>query len=290
LVSLQQLMVKAVRGSGGFDIGVCSSTPQLRSVWAQGVICSDVLQALFDAVPHLAAGPRLSLLKQLVLGAPMVPVEHGTLFQATTGRYRYFSEDLWSSDAIDACLGPGDVARLVRCCPALELLSIPGLVQPGVDMSPLLGLWRLRELYVGGVAINDDVAGSVLAHMVGLRRLEVAGALRLTDAGVLALAGNKGLRELLLVACGLGTSMPITPCGGTGFARCFLVRQQVRHMWFVSDLGDQELVHGISHLALSFCPVSPVMFWLPQRVCDSTKHEADHSLVGQQARLVSLLC
>jgi hypothetical protein len=287
LLSLQQLAIDSARGSGGINLSFCSSMPQLRSVWAQGVFRSDVLHALVDAVPHLtglerlfvivtdprsaavnvphvqplqdmsrylgllqftpqltqlvftwhhssmlpvgcgqylfAAGVQLPLLKQLVLGAPMVPVKHEALLQATTGRYRFFSENHCGFDAIDACLGPGDVERLVHCCPALELLSIPGLVQPGVDMSPLLQLWQLRELYVGGAAIDDEVAGSVLAHMVGLRRLEVAGAPHLTDAGVLSLAGNKGLRQLLLVRCGLGGSMPITWCGGTGFARCFLV-------------------------------------------------------------------
>jgi hypothetical protein len=193
------------------------------------------------------------LLKQLFLGVHM-----HTFKQNSLGRYPFFSEDHWGFHAIDACLGPGDVARLVRCCPAVELLSIPGLVQPGVDMSPLLGLGRLQDLYVGGVAIDDEVAGSVFARMGGLRRLEVAAAPQLTDDGVLALAGNKGLRELLLVRCGLGGSMPIKPCGGTALpgARCFLVRQKVRIVWFVSELG---FTYTACHTLRCLCVLSTVL-------------------------------
>jgi hypothetical protein len=207
-----------------------------------------------------AAGVRLPLLKQLMLGAPMEPIKQELLYQATTGRYWFFSESHWGFGSLDACFGPGDVAPLVCCCPALELLSIPGLVQLGVDMGPLLGLWQLRELYVGGEAVDDGVAGSVLAHMVRLRQLEVAGAPHLTDAGVLALAGNKGLRELLLVECGLGDSMPITPCGGEGGACCLLVQQQVRYVWVHTVCQGWELCACHAQCVILCAVLPPVSY------------------------------
>jgi hypothetical protein len=62
----------------------------------------------------------------------------------------YFARELHSGIATPvACFGHGDVARLVQCCPALERLWIPGLVQPGVDVSALLALTALTALFVG---------------------------------------------------------------------------------------------------------------------------------------------
>jgi hypothetical protein len=76
-------------------------------------------------------GRQLPQLKVLELG----PDAFNTLDEPTE-HFMYFSGAAHGGlDAAVACFGPGDVERLVCCCPALERLWLPGLVQAGVDVS-----------------------------------------------------------------------------------------------------------------------------------------------------------
>uniref|UniRef100_A0A383W1S6 Uncharacterized protein n=1 Tax=Tetradesmus obliquus TaxID=3088 RepID=A0A383W1S6_TETOB len=109
--------------------------------------------------------------------------------------------------SMPAFFGPGDVARLAACCPELKMLSIPGLVAPGVDLTPLLSLQQLQYLFVGGEVVDDAVASSVLAKMTQLMRLKVFGAPQLTDQGLLALTSRKKLIELEIGGCGFNSTL-----------------------------------------------------------------------------------
>jgi hypothetical protein len=111
-------------------------------------------------------------------------------------------------DTPAACFGPGDVERLVCCCPGLERLWMPGLVQAGVDVSPLLRLTALTGLFVGGEVWCDDVAVSVLAGMTGLQELQLCDAPGFTDNGLLALSALTGLTKLGVLSCQLSTALP----------------------------------------------------------------------------------
>jgi hypothetical protein len=129
-----------------------------------------------------------------------------------SGPWRYLYYNGWDREEREfedqpACFGPGDVERLVCCCPALERLWLPGLVQPGVDVSALLQLTALTGLLVGGDVWNDNVSVSVLAGMTGLRQLELCDAPGLSDQGLLALAALTNLTELRALHCGLTTSL-----------------------------------------------------------------------------------
>jgi hypothetical protein len=108
----------------------------------------------------------------------------------------------------DACFGAGDVECLVRCCPGLERLWLPGLVQAGVDVSGLLQLTALTGLFVGGAVWDDAVVEGVLVGMTGLRQLELCDAPGLTDEGLLALAALTNLTQLCMLHCGLSDGMP----------------------------------------------------------------------------------
>jgi hypothetical protein len=128
---------------------------------------------------HLfAAGVQLPRLKQLVLGLPSDVWEWCDGDVAVAGYV----------DGMTQCLGCGDIGRLVQCCPALEMLWIPGMVQPGVDMSPLLRLTALTELFVGGEVVTDGVASRVLAQMTRLKELMLFCVPELTEQGKAALA------------------------------------------------------------------------------------------------------
>lgn len=71
-----------------------------------------------------------------------------------------------------APLGPGDVDRLVKCCPSLDELDVAGSVQCGVDMSGLRHLQHLTSLVVGGESVDDGCAEG-LAQVAGLEALTV---------------------------------------------------------------------------------------------------------------------
>jgi hypothetical protein len=103
------------------------------------------------------------------------------------------------------CFGPGDIARLVECCPALESLWVPGLLQPIVELSPLTALTALTELVVGGEVVHDGMASSVLAKMTGLERLRIYFVPHLTDAGLLSLSSLRQLEQLAAWKCGFSS-------------------------------------------------------------------------------------
>jgi hypothetical protein len=107
-----------------------------------------------------------------------------------------------------ACFGPGDVERLVCCCPGLERLWMPGLVQAGVDVSALLRLTALTGLFVGGEVWDDNVAVSVLAGMSGLQELQLCDAPDFTDQGLLALVDLTRLTKLGVLSCALSEALP----------------------------------------------------------------------------------
>jgi hypothetical protein len=146
-----------------------------------------------DCGPYVfEAGRHLTKLTQLVIGLP-------------SDIFDWAGSDIAVAEMVPhvgGCFGPGDVARLVECCPALETLWVPGLVQPGVDMSPLTALTALTELLVGGEAVDDGVASSVLAKMTGLERLRIYHAPQLADEGLLALSSLRCLQQLAAWKCG----------------------------------------------------------------------------------------
>jgi hypothetical protein len=161
-----------------------------------------------------AAGRQLPSLKVLCLGPA---AERGETCgpNSLPGPYDYLYYSGHDRDASEfeqqfACVGPGDVERLVCCCPALEQLWLPGLVQVGVDVSALLRLTALTGLFVGGAVWDDDVAVAVLAEMSGLRELQLCDAPGFTDAGLLALSALTGLTKLGTLHCGLSTAL-LTP-------------------------------------------------------------------------------
>jgi hypothetical protein len=157
---------------------------------------------------HLFAGPPRPSLKVLQLGAVTVTdVPDGS--SRSSFEYKYFYDVAHAGIVTpDACFGAGDVERLVRCCPGLERLWMPGLVQAGVDVSGLLQLTALTGLFVGGAVWDDAVVESVLAGMTGLRQLELCDAPGLTDEGLLALAALTNLTQLRVLHCGLSDAMP----------------------------------------------------------------------------------
>jgi hypothetical protein len=89
----------------------------------------------------------------------------------------------------------------------LDFLSIPGLVQPGVDMSPLKALTALTGLGVGGVAVDDNAASMVLAQLTGLHSLGLYYAPHITDQGLLALSALRRLTELWVWDCGASEAL-----------------------------------------------------------------------------------
>jgi hypothetical protein len=90
-----------------------------------------------------AAGRQLPQLNKLVLGVP---------YNGHPSSHDNYDIDIYAQmvHSVPPSLGVGDVGRLVACCSALRSLWIAGLVQPGVDMSPLLHVTQLTQLCVGG--------------------------------------------------------------------------------------------------------------------------------------------
>jgi hypothetical protein len=148
-------------------------------------------------------GRQLPQLKVLELGPfafeSCEPVEHYAYFSGAT------HADL---DTLAACFGPGDVERLVCCCPVLEHLWMPGLVQAGVDVSALLQLTALTGLFIGGAVWNNEVAVSVLAGMTRLQELQLCDAPGFTDEGLLALSALTCLTKLAVLSCKLSSTLP----------------------------------------------------------------------------------
>jgi hypothetical protein len=141
---------------------------------------------------HLFAAERqLPQLKQLVLGVPPLTWERMGCVEGYAHRVSW----------VGNCLGDDSLPGLVSCCPGLEQLCIAGLVEPGVDMSPLLQLTALTELYVGGGVVDDNMAGSVLARLSSLQSLGVFVAKKFTDCGLLKLTSLKQLTRLVIAGC-----------------------------------------------------------------------------------------
>lgn len=147
----------------------------------------------------LAAGRQLPQLKRLMLGLEDNwdvwddNVRLGALANCTSG--------------VGTCLGEGSLSKLVSCCPGLQQLGIPGLVEPGVQMQPLLQLTALTWLSVGGEMVTDDVACDVLAQLSGLRQLGVFDASGFTDCGLLALTQLRQLAWLAVGGCGISAEV-----------------------------------------------------------------------------------
>jgi alkylhydroperoxidase family enzyme len=99
------------------------------------------------------------------------------------------------------------LSGFVQRCPALQSVTIPGLVQPGVDISPLTALTALQELIIGGAAVDNDAAVEVLARLTGLDRLQIYHAPLLSDQGLLALTALR--RLVLLIAWDCSFSEPV---------------------------------------------------------------------------------
>uniref|UniRef100_A0A383WH57 F-box domain-containing protein n=1 Tax=Tetradesmus obliquus TaxID=3088 RepID=A0A383WH57_TETOB len=150
---------------------------------------------------HLfAAGRQLPQLKQLVLGVPgNIWDVAGYGDDGTIGAEDY----ALCVERVTPCLDEVSFHRLVSCCPRLEKLWVAGLVEPGVDMRPLLQLTALRKLCVGGEVVTDDVACGVLCQLTRLRSLGVFQARGFSDRGLLALTGLQQLTRLAIGGCGI---------------------------------------------------------------------------------------
>jgi hypothetical protein len=163
--------------------------------WRENTVC--LLPA--GCGPHLfASGRQLTSLKQLLLG-----FEVGGEQRAKHIDVQY-SGTIYPGCGVQPIFGPGDIDGLVHCCPSLEQLWVPHMVQLGVDVSAVQALTALTGLFIGGVVWDDDAAVGVLAGMSWLRQLELYGSPQLTDNGLLALAALTGLTKLCMVNCGLG--------------------------------------------------------------------------------------
>lgn len=107
---------------------------------------------------------------------------------------------------IEPGLGPAGLARLVQRCPALQLLSIPGLVQPGVGGSALAAftaLTALTSLTVGEPTVDDAAASGTLSALTGLRCLQMYCVPQMTDRGLLSLSALRKLTHLEVADSGV---------------------------------------------------------------------------------------
>jgi hypothetical protein len=170
------------------------STQQLTCLelsWSRGALLPP------GSVQHeFAAGRQLPQLKQLLLGLP-------------DDKWTYHDDCMVSNmfNPLQPCVGSDDVRRVASCCPALQQLWLAGVLRPGTDLSPLLQLQQLTCLVTGGAAINDAAAGSVLAKLHGLRRLQLYCCKQLTDKGLLQLAALTGLTTLWAWECGISDEL-----------------------------------------------------------------------------------
>lgn len=78
----------------------------------------------------------------------------------------YYDKEEWP-------LGPGDIGRLMRCCPHLQQLWLTTVVAPGTPMGALTALTALTKLAVVGDVVDDAVAVGVLAQLTQLQGLAV---------------------------------------------------------------------------------------------------------------------
>jgi hypothetical protein len=145
-----------------------------------------------------AAGVQLPQLKELWVGLPKSvlhdrEIEHQELAEMMAATAPSF--------------GPGDLGRLVRCCPGLEYLSIPGMTPEGVDIRPLTALTALTGLLVSGEAVRDDAISAALAPLTRLQQLQIYQAPDMTDQGLLALSALRQLSKLAAWECGISKAV-----------------------------------------------------------------------------------
>lgn len=172
---------------------VSAHLTRLDLTWWQGCLLpGDCWQHVF------AGGWQLPQLKELRIGAPeRMRLDPGDGIQEAQEEIHECIQQ------IEPCWGSGELARLVQRCPALQLLFIPGLLQPGVDMTPLTSLTALTWLSVGGAAVDDGAASAALAGLTRLRRLYIYAAPQLTDWGLLKLTALRQLTDLKVWSSGV---------------------------------------------------------------------------------------
>jgi hypothetical protein len=153
-----------------------------------------------DCWQHVfAAGVQRPQLKELWVGLPKVALEYEGVEELT--------ETIATIAGTAACFGLGDLERLVQCCPALECLSIPGMVDEDEDVTPLAALTALTALFISGEAFTDGVISEVLAPLTQLQRLQIYNAPNMTDQGLLALSALRQLTVLGAWDCGISEAL-----------------------------------------------------------------------------------
>ncbi|KAF6259703.1 hypothetical protein COO60DRAFT_1460004 [Scenedesmus sp. NREL 46B-D3] len=162
------------------------SSPALRKVAVHGLADAYMLPA-GCAAQLLAPGRAFTCMRELTLANCQ---DGGQLYEQLI-------------EGMPHLFGPGDIGRLAACCPNLEVLCIPGAVQSGLDMRPLLQLTGLTQLALAGAAVTDDLAAAVLRRLKRLQILDVAFAEGLTDVGLLALTSLRQLTSLQISDCGI---------------------------------------------------------------------------------------
>jgi hypothetical protein len=178
-----------------------------------------------------AAGMELPQLKELWVGIPKSVLE----FHCSSDTSRLAER----MAATAPCFGPGDVGRLVQCCPALEYLSIPGMTPDGVDISPLTALTALTGLCVAGEAVRDDAISAALAPLTRLQQLQIYQAPHMTDQGLHALAAFRQLTYLGACECGISKAL-----WDEDFARSVFCASQVRSCHALLTVSGYSYILG----------------------------------------------
>jgi hypothetical protein len=165
---------------------------QLQLCWEgeAGLLPEDCWQHVF------AAGVQRPQLKELWVGLPRSVLDDPDTEEVAA-----------MIAATPSCFGLVDVDRLVQCCPALEYLSIPGMVEEGMDLSPLTALTALTGLIVGGDAVGDGAIIGAVVPLTRLRGLQIYHAPFMTDQGLLALSALRRLKELGAWDCGISEAV-----------------------------------------------------------------------------------
>lgn len=136
----------------------------------------------------LTSGKQLAQLTYLCVGARMMEAD----------------------DEENPCLTAGELQRLVSSCPNLASLDLCHALQPGA-VAPLLALTtQCTNLIVGGTAVDDDAASSVLCRLTHLESLSLCDAPRLTDSGLEQFTALTALPSLNVFDC-LGCSPEVVP-------------------------------------------------------------------------------
>jgi hypothetical protein len=182
-----------------------------------------------DCWQHVfAAGVQLPQLKELWVGLPMNVLDE-----------QVNEEVAEAVAATSPCFGPGDVDRLVQCCPALEYLSIPGMVEDFEDVTPLAALTALTGLFVGGDAVYDDNISAAVAPLTRLQHLLIYHAPNMTDQGLLALSALRQLTVLVAWECGFSEAV-----WDYGYEKCAGFSTNVRLRCALLSVSAQGHIHS----------------------------------------------